>query len=59
LWWAYVGAVISPVIALAIALPLHYTGAFHVGFLHLGPIYAAVLVFVVGVVLAFMALRNP
>jgi len=57
MWWAYLGAVISPVVALAIALPLHYMGEFEVGFWHLGPIYVAVLVFVVGVILAFMGLR--
>lgn len=36
-WWVWITAVISPVVGLAIALPLHYTGAFeHDWVSHLG-----------------------
>jgi hypothetical protein len=45
--WAWIGAVASPVLALAIALPAHYPNHFDtLG--HLGLIYLATLVFVVG-----------
>jgi hypothetical protein len=45
--WAWVGAVASPVLALAIALPAHYPNHFDtLG--HLGLIYLATLIFVVG-----------
>jgi hypothetical protein len=58
--WAWVAAVITPVVALAIALPMHYTGGFaHNWVTHLGPIYLATLVFVVGAVLALLSLRAP
>jgi hypothetical protein len=55
-WWAWIAAVISPVVGLAVALPYHYTGTFqHNWVSHLGPIYVATLVFVVG---ALLALRD-
>ena len=57
-WWAFVAAVAAPVVALAIALPLHYTGAFTFGSAHLGPIYLAVLVFVIGVVMSYLGLQK-
>lgn len=51
--WAWVGAVAAPVIGLAVALPAHYPyGLATIG--HLGLIYLATAVFVVG---ALMALR--
>lgn len=55
-WWAWVTAVVAPVVGLAVALPMHYLNVFgynHVT--HLGPIYLGTLVFVVG---ALMALRG-
>ncbi len=55
-WWAWVTAVVVPVVGLAVALPMHYLNVFaynHVT--HLGPIYLGTLVFVVG---ALMALRG-
>ena len=53
---AWIAAVISPVVGLAVALPYHYTGTFqHNWVSHLGPIYVATLVFVVG---ALLALRD-
>lgn len=49
--WAWVGAVAAPVLGLAVALPAHYPNGFDtLG--HLGLIYLAVLIFVVGALLA-------
>jgi phosphoglycerol transferase MdoB-like AlkP superfamily enzyme len=53
--WAWVGAVASPVLALAVALPAHYPNDFDtLG--HLGLIYLAVLIFVAGALFALPAL---
>jgi hypothetical protein len=50
--WTWVAAVVVPVLALAVALPSHYPNGFDtLG--HLGLIYLAVVIFVVG---AFVAL---
>ncbi len=55
-WWAWIAAVVSPVVGLAVALPYHYTGTFqHNWVTHLGPIYVATIVFVVGALLALRA----
>jgi hypothetical protein len=55
--WAWVGAVSAPVLALAVALPAHYPNNFDtVG--HLGLIYLAVAIFVVGALLALKALSE-
>lgn len=52
--FAWVGAVAAPVIALAVALPAHYPNSFDtIG--HLGLIYLAVVIYVVG---ALVALRG-
>ena len=52
-WWALIAAVVSPVVGLAVALPYHYMGHFEFNWVtHLGPIYVATLVFVVGALLA-------
>jgi len=49
--WAWVGAVAAPVLGLAVALPAHYPNGFDtLG--HLGLIYLATAIFVVGAVLA-------
>lgn len=59
-WWAWIAAVVSPVVGLAVALPYHYTGTFqHNWVTHLGPIYVATLVFVVGALLALRAMTRP
>jgi hypothetical protein len=51
LWWAYITAIAAPVIGLAVALPAHYP--YHFATLgHLGLIYLATAVFVVGALLA-------
>jgi hypothetical protein len=55
--WAFITAVVVPVLALAVALPAHYPWGFAtLG--HLGLIYLAVLIFLVGVVIAFSAMRG-
>jgi hypothetical protein len=55
--WAWVGAVASPVLGLAVALPAHYPNHFDtLG--HLGLIYLAVLVFVVGALLSLRAILS-
>jgi hypothetical protein len=54
-WWAWITALISPVVGLIVALPMHYTGAFqHDWVSHLGPIYVGTLIFVVGAVMALV-----
>jgi hypothetical protein len=59
-WWAWVAAVVTPVVGLAVALPYHYTGTFELNWVtHLGPIYVATLVFVVGALLALRAMMRP
>jgi hypothetical protein len=56
-WWGWCVAVIAPVLALAVALPLHYTGGFAVDWVaHLGPIYLATVIYVVGALLALKAM---
>jgi hypothetical protein len=53
--WAWVGAVVAPVIGLAVALPAHYPWGFAtIG--HLGLIYLATAIFVVGALLALKGL---
>src|SRR6266496_2963530 len=55
LGWAWVGAVAAPVLALAVALPSHYPNHFDtLG--HLGLIYLATVIFVVGALLTGRAL---
>lgn len=49
--WAWVTAVAAPVLALAVALPAHYPNDFDT-LAHLGPIYLATAVFVVGALYA-------
>jgi hypothetical protein len=53
--WAWVGAVAAPVLALAVALPAHYPNDLDtMG--HLGLIYLATLIFVVGALLSLKTL---
>lgn len=57
-WWAWATAVAVPVVSLAIALPMHYFELFaHEWVTHLGPIYLATVVFVVGALLSFRSMR--
>ena len=53
--WAWVAAVVAPVLALAVALPAHYPWGFAtIG--HLGLVYLATAIFVVGALLALQEL---
>jgi hypothetical protein len=53
--WAWVGAVAAPVVGLAVALPAHYPNDFDtLG--HLGLIYLATLIFVVGALMSLPAI---
>jgi hypothetical protein len=55
LWWAYLTAVATPVLGLAVALPAHFPyGLATLG--HLGLIYLATAVFVIGAALALRPL---
>jgi hypothetical protein len=55
--WAWTGAVATPVLFLAVALPMHYPNGFDtIG--HLGLIYLATLIFVVGAVLALRGILD-
>lgn len=55
--WAWVGAVAAPVLGLAVALPAHYPNDFDtMG--HLGSIYLATAIFVVGALMSLRALTT-
>ncbi len=55
--WAWIGAVAAPVLGLAVALPAHYPYGFDtIG--HLGLIYLATAIFVVGALLSLKGLRE-
>jgi hypothetical protein len=57
LWWAWIIAVIVPVVGLAVALPMHYMGHFNYDWVsHLGPIYLGTIIYVVGAVAALVGL---
>jgi hypothetical protein len=57
LMWAYVTAIATPVLGLAVALPAHYP--YHLDTLgHLGLIYLATAVFVIGALVALTPLMN-
>ena len=57
--WAWVAAVVTPVVAMAIALPYHYTGTFQLNWVtHLGPIYLATFIFVVGALISLRAMMQ-
>jgi hypothetical protein len=54
--WAWVGAVATPVLGLSVALPAHYPNGFDtIG--HLGLVYLATAIFVVGALVALRGLR--
>ena len=59
-WWAWITAVIAPVVGLVVALPLHWMGHFNYDWRsHLGAIYIATIIYVVGAVLALVGLSQP
>ena len=55
--WAWVSAVVVPVVALAVAIPSHYPYGLAT-FGHLGLIYLATAVFIVGALIALAGLRK-
>lgn len=55
--WAWVTAVAAPVLALAVALPAHYPNGFDT-LAHLGLVYLATAVFVVGALISLRGLRR-
>ena len=56
-WWAWITAVISPVVGLAVALPIYYMGVFeHDWVSHLGPIYVGTAMFMIGALLVLVGL---
>jgi len=59
LTWSWATAVVAAVVGLALALPMHYTAdAFaHDWIVHLGPIYLATLVFILGAVLSYRGMQ--
>ncbi len=58
-WWAWLAAVVSPVVGLVVALPMHYMGVFsHDWVTHLGPIYVGTLVFVLGALWALTGIAK-
>lgn len=59
LMWAWVAAVLAPVVGLAVALPMHYFHLFsHNWVLHLGPIYLATAIFVIGALISLSGMRR-
>jgi hypothetical protein len=59
LWWAWIVGVITPVVGLAVALPLHYMGHFTYNWVsHLGAIYVGTIIYVVGAVVALIGLTQ-
>ncbi len=58
-WWAWLAAVVSPVVGLVVALPMHYMDVFsHDWVTHLGPIYFGTLVFVLGALWALTGIAK-
>ena len=58
-WWAWITAVVAPVVGLAVALPLHWMGHFNYDWVsHLGPIYVGTIIYVVGALVALIGLRQ-
>ena len=59
LWWAWITAVISPVVGLVVALPMHWMGHFNYDWTsHLGPIYLGTVIYVAGAVVALFGLSQ-
>ena len=58
-WWTWITGVIVPVVALAVALPMHYMGHFNYDWVsHLGPIYLGTVIYVAGAVVALIGLSQ-
>lgn len=58
--WAWATAVVAAVVGLALALPMHWTEDVfaHDWVTHLGPIYLATIIFIVGVGLSYRGVRT-
>jgi hypothetical protein len=57
LLWAWLTAMVAPVVALVVALPKHYFGGFdHNWITHIGPIYLGTAIFVAGGLIALTGL---
>jgi len=57
--WAWITGVIVPVVALAVALPMHFMGHFKYDWVsHLGPIFVGTAVYVVGAAVALIGLTQ-
>src|SRR6516225_4478620 len=55
----FIAATAIAVVGLAVALPMHYTGHFNYNWVsHLGPIYLATIIYVVGAVVALFGLTQ-
>lgn len=55
--WAWVTAVVSPVVGLIVIIPMHWFNLFAYNQLtHLGPIYAGTIIYVVGALIALKGL---
>jgi len=51
--WAFVAAVIAPVVGIAVVIPMHWLNNFsHNWITHLGPIYLGTVIFVIGALIA-------
>lgn len=59
LTWAWATAIVAAVVGLVLALPMHFTAdAFaHNWVTHLGPIYLATIIFIIGAVLSYQGLE--
>lgn len=59
-FWAWVTAVLAGVLGLLLALPMHWMELFGYEWItHLGPIYVAAVVFVIGAAYAYLGIRYP
>jgi len=51
--WAWITSVVTPVVALLFAIPMHYMNLFSVNWVsHLAPIYIGTIIFVIGALIA-------
>lgn len=57
--WAWAAAVVALLVGVAVGVPMHYAGSFHVDQVrHLGPSYLALGVFAVGALLSYRGLER-
>jgi hypothetical protein len=59
LWWAWILAVIVPVVGLVVSLPMHYMGHFNYDWVsHLGAVYLGTIIYVIGAAIALAGLTH-